>query len=162
MTDTVIRSVEHATFVLERTYPTTRERVFAAMATKEQKAKWFGGGDNPDATWDFDFREGGHELQSGNFTMPDGSTHHATFDAYYLDIVENERVTWSYNMYADGQKLSSSLTVVELTAVPEGTKLTFTETGAFFDGHEKPELREQGSGWNLDALGESLKKPVAE
>jgi uncharacterized protein YndB with AHSA1/START domain len=157
MTETSPRSVEHATFVLEHTYPVPRERVFAAMANKDQKAKWFGGGENPDTTWDFDFREGGHELQSGNFTMPDGSTHHSTFDAYYLDIVENERITWSYNMYADGQKLSSSLTVVELTAVPEGTKLTFTETGAFFDGHEKPELREQGSGWILDALGEALK-----
>jgi uncharacterized protein YndB with AHSA1/START domain len=157
MTDTTTHSVEHATFILERVYPTTPERVFAAMANKELKAKWFGGGDDPDSTWDFDFREGGHEYQSGHFTMPDGSSHHSTFDAYYLDIVENARITWSYNMYADGQKLSSSLTVVEFTTVPEGTKLTFTETGAFFDGHEKPELREQGSGWMLDALGEALK-----
>jgi hypothetical protein len=41
--------------------------------------------------------------------------------------------------------------------VSEGTKLTFTETGAFFDGHEKPALREEDSGWILDALGETLK-----
>jgi uncharacterized protein YndB with AHSA1/START domain len=156
MTETPTRSVEHATFVLEHTYPVPRERVFAALANKDQKAKWFGD-EGPEATWDFDFREGGHELKSGSFTMPDGSTHHSTFDAHYLDIVENERITWSYNMFADGQKLSSSLTVVELTAVPEGTKLTFTETGAYFDGHEKPSQREEGSGWILDALGESLK-----
>jgi uncharacterized protein YndB with AHSA1/START domain len=156
MSEVIARSIEHATFVIERVYPVTADRVFAAMANKDLKAKWFGGGDNSEATWDFDFREGGHELQSGNFTMPDGTTHHSTFDAFYLDIVENARITWSYNMYADGQKLSSSLTVVELTTVPEGTRLTFTETGAYFDGHEKPSLREEGSGWILDALGEHL------
>jgi len=67
-----------------------------------------------------------------------------------------ERVTWSYNLFVGGVKLSSSLTVVELTTVDGGTRLTFTETGAFYDGHEKPELREQGTGWLLDALGKSL------
>jgi uncharacterized protein YndB with AHSA1/START domain len=158
---TAARSVEHNTFVLERIYPVSRERVFAAMANKEQKAKWFGGDDDGSVTWDLDFREGGHELNTGNVTMPDGEVHHSKFDAYYLDIVENERITWSYNMYADGVKLSSSLTVMELTTVPDGTKLTFTETGAYFDGHEKPALREEGSGWMLDALGKAL-EPVVE
>jgi len=152
VSEVTTRSVEHATFVVERVYPVTRDRVFAAMSSKEQKAKWFGdpGGD-PATKWDFDFREGGREYNSGEYM---GESH--TFDAIYLDIVENERITWSYNMYVGGVKLSSSLTVVELTTVAEGTKLTFTETGAFFDGHEKPELREQGSGWILDALGKSL------
>jgi uncharacterized protein YndB with AHSA1/START domain len=152
MTEVTARSVEHATFALERTYPVARDRVYAAMSSKEQKAKWFGDPSSPPAQWDFDFREGGREYESSEFA---GAVH--TFDAIYLDIVENERITWSYNLYVDGVKLSSSLTVVELTTVPGGTKLTFTETGAFFDGHEKPELREQGSGWILDALGESLK-----
>ena len=152
MTGTTTRSIEHATFSLERVYPTTRERVFAALADKDQKAKWFADPSNAGATrWEMDFREGGRELNSGEYR---GETH--TFDAIYLDIVENERVTWSYNMYVGGVKLSSSLTVVELTTVADGTKITFTETGAFFDGHEKPELREQGTGWLLDALGNSL------
>jgi uncharacterized protein YndB with AHSA1/START domain len=151
MSEVTARSVEHATFALERVYPATRERVFAAMSSKEQKAKWFGDPSSPPTRWDFDFREGGREYESSEFN---GGTH--TFDAVYLDIVENERITWSYNLFLDGIKLSSSLTVVELTTVADGTKLTFTETGAFYDGHEKPELREQGSGWILDALGKSL------
>jgi uncharacterized protein YndB with AHSA1/START domain len=151
MTDVTARSVEHATFSVERVYPVSKDRVFAAFATKDQKAKWFGDPSTPPTQWDFDFREGGREYQSSEFG---GELH--TFDAIYLDIVENERVTWSYNLFVDGVKLSSSMTVVELTAVDGGTRLSFTETGAFFDGHEKPEEREQGTGWILDALGDSL------
>jgi uncharacterized protein YndB with AHSA1/START domain len=157
---TTTRSVEHATFVLDRVYPVPRERVYAAMANQELKAKWFSSEDGH-VSWDFDFRVGGREVHSGVMTLPNGEVHHSKFDAYYLDIVENERITWSYNMYVDDVKLSSSLTVVELTTVPEGTKLTFTETGAYFDGHEKPAMREEGSGWILDALGATL-VPVVE
>lgn len=152
MSELTARSVEHATFVMERVYPVSRERVYGAMANKDQKAKWFSDPSTvDDRQWDFDFREGGREYESGPFM---GEIH--TFDAVYLDIVENERISWAYNLFVSGVKLSSSFTVVELTTVPEGTKLTFTETGAFFDGHEKPALREQGTGWILDALGESL------
>ncbi|HEX4057815.1 MAG TPA: SRPBCC domain-containing protein [Galbitalea sp.] len=151
MTEVTARSVEHATFSLERTYAASKARVFAALANKDQKAKWFGDPSSPPEQWDFDFREGGREYESSEF---EGARH--TFDAVYLDIVEDERVVWSYNLYVNGVKLSSSMTVVELTALEGGTRLTFTETGAFFDGHEKPELREQGTGWLLDALGKSL------
>ena len=151
MTEPTTRSIEHATFTLQRVYPVARERVYAAMANKELKAKWFGDPNTPPTQWDFDFREGGREYESSVFQ---GEVH--TFDAVYLDIVENERITWSYNLSVSGVKLSSSFTVVELTSVPEGTKLVFTETGAFFDGHEKPSLREEGTGWILDALGNSL------
>ena len=152
MSETTTRSIEHATFSLERVYPVSKDRVFAALAEKDQKAKWFTDPSNAAATnWEMDFREGGREYNSGEYQ---GKTH--TFDGIYLDIVDDERITWSYNMYVDDVKLSSSLTVVELTTVEGGTRITFTETGAFFDGHEAPALREQGSGWLLDALGASL------
>ncbi|MCU1468935.1 MAG: hypothetical protein JWQ39_84 [Glaciihabitans sp.] len=150
MTEQITRSVEHATFVLEREYPATRERVYAALSSKEQKGKWFGGG-GPGMKWDFDFTEGGREYNHGEH-----EGHSYTFDAIYLDIVENERITWSYKMYVNGVKLSASLTVVELTSTAGGTRLTFTETGAYYDGHEDPKLRETGSDELLDALGASL------
>lgn len=35
------RSVLHATFTLERTYPATPARVFAAWADPAAKARWF-------------------------------------------------------------------------------------------------------------------------
>jgi uncharacterized protein YndB with AHSA1/START domain len=150
MSETTERSIEHATFTLERVFPHSKDRVFAAFTTKEAKAKWFGD-PGPETQWDMDFREGGREYNSGPLM---GQIH--TFDAVYLDIVENERLAYSYNLYVDDVKLSSSFTVIELTTVDGGTKITFTETGAFCDGHEDPSLRENGSGWILDALGASL------
>ena len=38
----------------------------------------------------------------------------------------------------------------------KGTRLTLTEHGAFLDGHEDPALREQGTRWLLEKLGEAL------
>jgi hypothetical protein len=38
-----------------------------------------------------------------------------------------------------------------------GTRLVYTEQGAFFDGHEAPGRREQGMGSLLDLLGQSLR-----
>ena len=35
------RSVTHATFVIERTYPSTPPQVFHALADKDAKSKWF-------------------------------------------------------------------------------------------------------------------------
>jgi uncharacterized protein YndB with AHSA1/START domain len=37
------RSVTHATFVIERTYPATPARVLAAFASPAAKAGWFSG-----------------------------------------------------------------------------------------------------------------------
>jgi uncharacterized protein YndB with AHSA1/START domain len=151
MTELTKHSVEYATFTLEREYPVPRERVFAAFADKEQKAAWFGGGNDPETRWDFDFREGAREYQSGQFM---GQLH--TFDAIYHDIVENERIAYSYTMHVDDVRLSASLTVIEFTPTAGGTRLVFTEQGAFFDGHEEPGLREQGLNQILDALGASF------
>jgi hypothetical protein len=38
-----------------------------------------------------------------------------------------------------------------------GTRLVFTEQGAFLDGHETPGQREHGMGSLLDALGAELR-----
>jgi hypothetical protein len=45
---------------------------------------------------------------------------------------------------------------MELSAEGEGTLLTLTEHGAFFDGLDSPTQREQGTGSLLDALARVL------
>ncbi len=52
--------------------------------------------------------------------------------------------------------MSTSLTTVELFRSEAGTRLVFTEQGAFFDGLDDPAEREHGTGKLLDALGEHL------
>lgn len=146
------RSVTHATFTVERTYPAPPEEVFAAWAEPTAKAQWFGGGD-----FELDFRIGGRELNRGG---PDGGPVF-TYDARYYDIVDNERIVYAYEMHMDDTRISVSLATIELTPTSDGTTLVLTEAGAFLDGHDTPEQREGGTGSLLDALGKTLTRQGA-
>ena len=140
-------SVTHSTFVLEREYAASPAKVFAGFSSKELKEKWFGDPAQPPATWDFDFREGGREYTSGEFH---GQL--SVFDAIFHDIVENERIVFSYNLFVDNAKLSSSMQTLEFFPTAGGTKVVLTEYGAYFDGNDKPSLREGGTRGLLEAL----------
>jgi hypothetical protein len=60
-------------------------------------------------------------------------------------------------MHLEGTRISVSLATVEFTPLGEtGTRLVFTEQGAFLDGHEFPARRADGMGSLLDALGKEL------
>lgn len=144
------RSVTHATFAVERSYPAPPARVFAAWADPAAKTRWFGGSD-----WDheLDFRVGGREVSTG--TM-DGTVF--TFDGRYQDIVPDERIVYAYDMHMGEDRISVSLATVELRPEGEGTKLVFTEQGAFLDGLDDPAQRESGTGSLLDALAKELER----
>jgi hypothetical protein len=60
-------------------------------------------------------------------------------------------------MLRDETRISVSLATVELKPEGAGTRLTFTEQAAFLDGEDQPDLREQGTGSLLDALGKELR-----
>ena len=150
------RSVVHASFTLERTYDASPTRVFEAFANPKAKARWFKGPDE----WnrgkaEFDFRVGGRETNAGG---PKGGPVH-TFNAIYHDIVPNERIVYSYDMYFDDTRMSVSLTTIEFKTAGKGCKLVFTEQGAFLDGHDDPSSRERGTRDLLDALGSVLHQP---
>lgn len=140
------RFVKHATFVVERTYAASRARVYQAWADSEAKSKWFS---KPEI---FDFRVGGREYSRGG--PPEGPVF--TFDACYQEIVPEHRIVYSYSLDSDDIRISVSITTIELIPTVDGTKLVFTEQGAFFDGYDKPEVREQGTREMLDALGKTL------
>jgi uncharacterized protein YndB with AHSA1/START domain len=144
------RSVEHATFVVERTYDVSPERVFAAWADPEAKARWF---IDSDASLELDFRVGGRERSRG--TAPDGRIY--SYEVLYQDIVPAERIVYTYEMHLDGTRISVSLATVEFRpAGDSGTRLVFTEQGAFLDGHEFPARRADGMGSLLDRLERAL------
>ena len=146
------RSTTHATFVIERAYDAPRERVFSAWADQASKSRWFGPGEEHE----LDFRVGGREHLLAR--MDDGTAY--SFDAIYQDIVDDERIIYSYDMHRDDVRISVSVTTVEMLPADEGTLLRFTEQGAFLDGEDKPELREEGTGKLLEALGETLAQEV--
>ncbi|WP_280384447.1 SRPBCC family protein [Nocardia wallacei] len=141
-------SVVHATFSHEREYPATPAQVFAAWSDPETKARWLTGGN---ARHELDFRVGGRELAAGTH---DGNE--LTFEATYHEIVPGERIAYTSTMRSGDTVTTLSVTTVEIAAAQAGTRLTLTEHGAYLDGHEKPQWREQGTGDQLDALGKEL------
>lgn len=148
------RSVTHATFVIERTYDASRSRVFAAWSDPDSKRKWFAGPpDWVDKGYSLDFRIGGREHSA---VGPKGGPVHY-YDATYLDIVPNERIIIAYDMHSDDTRISVSLATIELKPAGKGTKLTFTEQGAFLDGYDDAGSREHGTKVLLEALGAFLK-----
>ncbi len=147
------RSVTHATFAVERSYPASPERVFAAFATPEAKSRWFGApADMLAEDPSFDFRAGGHERF---VAKQPGATY--IYGAVFYDIVPGQRIVSVSEMYADGARISVSLEAVELTPEGDGTRLTYTEHGVYLDGLDKPEYREEGYSAQLDKLGEILR-----
>jgi uncharacterized protein YndB with AHSA1/START domain len=143
------RSATHSTFVIERNYDASPARVFAAWTDAEAKGQWFGPGGEKEHQ--LDFREGGSE----RFAAAGGGAVYS-YEARYEDIVEDERIVYTYNMLRDGLRISVSVTTVELLPDGDGTHLRYTEQGVFLDGHDTPELREHGTKELLDKLGEAL------
>jgi len=102
------RSVEHATIVIERRYPASPERTFAAWADVAAKARWMG---VSEGALELDFRVGGEERHRG--TLPDG--HVYAYQAVYQDIVRPRRILYTYEMHLDDSRISISLATVEFT-----------------------------------------------
>lgn len=149
------RSVVHATFTIERTYDATPAPVFRAFSDPAAKRRWFVEGEGWKIdSYDIDFRIGG--LERSRFRFGDGPP--MTFDSIYLDIVPNERIINAYNMTIDANRISASLATMELRPAGSGTRLVFTEQGAFLDGHDNVAQREEGTRGLFEKLAEELKR----
>ena len=148
------RTVTHAIFTLERTYPHAVQKVFDAFATEEGKSRWFSGapGEWTPIERAFDFREGGEERLKGRW--PSGMV--TDFHARYLDILPNERIVYVYEMRQNENKISASLATLEFKPADGGTRLVLTEQGAFLDGYDDAGSRERGTAELLERVGKSL------
>lgn len=155
MNDTTQRSQTHATFVIERTFPAPIERVWFALSDNGARAEWFGGGSGFDLSdWSHDFRVGGRAVEDGQWHGGPRSR----FESTYTDIVEPQRIVFTYDMWADGQHMSTSLTTIVVEPEGDGTRLTYTEQGVHFDGLDTVEGREAGTHGLLDNLGAYLSR----
>lgn len=155
-------SVIHDTFTLERTYPVAPGKVFAAFASAEAKSIWGDTGNLENADGDagvseFDFRVGGREKFG---VKMDGITFR--YDALYYDIVPDQRIVYTYEMYADNVRISVSVVTIQFAESGEGTVFSYTEQGAYLDGidgDEAPSLREEGTTEMIDNLRDFLTSP---
>lgn len=153
MTVETSSTVTHATFVVERTFDASLERVWDAFAVPEQHAQWFGADPGFTETEAHeDFRVGGQAVQDGQWH--DGPT--SRYVATYTDIVERSRIVSTYDMWVGGAHLSTSLSTIELAAVDGGTRVTYTEQGAFLNGTEDGSQREAGFQGIFDTLATYL------
>jgi uncharacterized protein YndB with AHSA1/START domain len=148
------RTVTHGAFTIERTYDASTARVFKAFADPAAKAQWFmGGGEWRQQSRDQDFRVGGREPLSGG--RPGHPPH--IFNAIYQDIVPDERIIYTYEMLIGDERISVSVATIEFKAAPGGTRLVFTEQGAFLDAFDDTLGREQGTRDLLDRLEIALR-----
>ncbi len=158
-------TVIHDTFAIERTYPAPISRVFAAFASKEAKDAWADTGDMTElgseaGGTEFDFRVGGRERFGFGYQ---GISYR--YDARYCDIVPDHRIIYSYEMYADGVRISVSVATIELTPAVGGTTLKWTEQGSYldgFDGADASKLRREGTAEMLEGLARHLASDAAD
>jgi uncharacterized protein YndB with AHSA1/START domain len=138
-------SVTHCTFVIERTFAASPERVFKTFSDAAEKRRWYAEGERGEVEeYKLDFRVGGSEHTRTRIGGGPFKGTPLTNDSIYQDIVPNRRIVFAYTMMLGDKRISSSQATVELLPNGEGTILAFTDQGAFFEGADGPEMREQG------------------
>jgi uncharacterized protein YndB with AHSA1/START domain len=152
------RSVIHGSFTIERNYPTTPEKVYAAFTDAAKKRRWFGNGEGTDLEqFEMDFRVGGNERTQRRFK--EGTPFPGTAlvnQTNYQDIVPLRRIVLAYTMALGNMRISASLSTFEFLLSEKGTTLVYTEQGAFFEGADGPQMREDGWRKLLERLAQEL------
>jgi len=152
------QTVIHSTFVIERSYQAAPERVFKAFADAEAKGRWFGVGEHHDIEeFAMDFRVGGKEFTRYRFneTTPFKGVLLIN-EGSFQDIVPNRRIVTASKMTFGDKCISVSLVTIEMLRTDRGTDLICTHQGAFFEGADGPEIREDGWRKLLDKLALEL------
>jgi uncharacterized protein YndB with AHSA1/START domain len=154
-----LSTIAHDTFVIERIYDVPTTKVFGAWADPRLKARWFAGSaDALGAGYDLDFRVGGREVNRGG--PPGGPVY--TYESRFHDIVPEQRIVYTYEMYADDARISVSVATIEFRSEEATTRLVLTEQGVFLDDRDTVAQREAGTRFLLDSLAASLSEAARE
>lgn len=152
--------VTHDTFVIERIYPATPQRVFATFADPAKKRRWFADTDEAHSErHQMDFRVGGKERTErrlGKDTPFPGAV--LVNDTVYHDIVPDTRIVFAYTMTLADHRISASLATVELVPNGNGTRLIFTDQGAYFENSDGPQRRQHGWSVLLEKIAAELSR----
>lgn len=153
------QAVAHGMFTIERRYAAAPRRVYQAYADPVAFRRWFVDGEGWTIhEWEHDFRVGG--CAAGRFRFGDEGNATWFNETRYLDLVPDRRIVIAYVMgrevAGEKQRASASLATTELIADGSGTRLIYTEQGAFLDGADDIRMREQGCAELLDALAREL------
>lgn len=147
------RTVTHATFTLERVYNASPARVFRAFSDTAAKRRWYVEGEGWDVeSYEADFRVGGGETSTFRFRGGDLIRN----DTVYQDIVPDQRIIIAYSMMIGDRRISASLATTQFKPEGSGTRLIFTEQGAFLDGYDNAPQRESGTRGLLEALAKEV------
>lgn len=154
------QAVVHNTFVVERAYAVSPERVFAAFSDPVKKRRWYADSENQQVeSYGLDFRVGGKEYYALGFKDGHplaGMT--LKSENVYRDIVPNRRIIFTATMAVEDRCFSVSLGTVELLPTEKGTDLILTFQSAFLEGADGPEMREAGWRGLLDKLARELER----
>jgi len=151
-------TVIHNTFVIERSYPCSVAKVFAAFADPAMKRRWFAEGHHHEVEkFEMDFRVGGADHTQ--YRLKEGTPFPGVAlnsDGFYLDIVTDQRIVQAANMAIGGKRISASIVTIELLPTDKGTDLICTHQAAFFEGADGPQMREAGWRKLFDQLEKEL------
>ena len=150
--------VIHDTFVLERSYPASPERVFSYFGDAAKKRRWFGEHPNHEVeAFEIDFRVGG--VERNRYRMKPGTPIAGailTNEGVIQAIVPGRRLVTATTMSMGDHRISSALITIELSPDGEGTKLICTHQAAFYEGADGPEMRKGGWVLLFDRLAKTL------
>lgn len=156
-------TIAHGTFTVERRYDASPARVFHAYADPVAFRRWFVDGEGWTIhEWTHDFRVGGRA--SGRFRFGDETNDTWFNETEYLDIVPDRRIICSYVMgreSVEGRlRNSASLGTTEFVPDGSGTRLVYTEQGAFLESRDDIALREEGCAGLFEALAVELQRDL--
>jgi len=143
------RSARAATIVLERLYPASASRLFAAWASPEARLRWGPPSDTAGLVYvEADFRPGGRDLARCGAR---GDLRYSV-ETRYLDIVPDARIVMTEAVSSDGTLLSVALITIEFIAEAGATRLRLTDQIVALDGAGMIEGSRLGWSASLDNL----------